>query len=118
MIFDICSIEVNFVRMLSRAVRQIPPVVRVASQARARHFLVPREFRAFDRLVEDFFRDPFFAAAPRLMPRNSAQMMESMSDVPSSFRFFKENGKFVAQMDLPADVKPEDVKVRKVDFFS
>lgn len=85
----------------------------MSTPALARHSLVPPEFRAFNRLVEDFFREPL------LFPRMTTSMLEPrmaapvslQADVSSGMRFFKEDGKLVAQMDLPDDVKPEDVKV-------
>lgn len=89
--------------MMSRAMNLFRPAVRAASLTRARHSMVPYEFRVFNRLVEDFFREPFLT--PRFLPR-----IEQMS-VASGMRFFKEDGKLVAQMSLPADVKPENVKV-------
>lgn len=90
-------------RMFSRSLRQLQPMLRTASLSRGRHFMVPAEFRVFNRLVEDFFREPLFT--PRFLTP-----VEPYS-VQSGMRFFKEDGKLVAQMRLPQNVKPEDVKV-------
>ncbi|OQR70778.1 hypothetical protein BIW11_11409 [Tropilaelaps mercedesae] len=89
--------------MFSRSLRQLQPIMRAASLSRDRHSLVGPEFRIFNRLVEDFFREPFFA--PRIFTP-----VEPLS-AHSGMQFFKEDGKLVAQMNLPEDVKPENVKI-------
>lgn len=101
--------------MFSRSLRRFQPLARAALLSR-RHFMMPPEFRVFNRLVEDFFREPLFTG-PRLLTQVEPY------GVLSGMRLFREDNKLVAQMRLPQNVKPEDVKVtalakKKTDCFS
>ncbi|XP_022650615.1 uncharacterized protein LOC111265341 [Varroa jacobsoni] len=93
--------------MFSRSLRRFQPLARAALLSR-RHFMMPPEFRVFNRLVEDFFREPLFTG-PRLLTQVEPY------GVLSGMRLFREDNKLVAQMRLPQNVKPEDVKIALKD---
>ena len=90
--------------MFARQLARLRPAV-TRMGVRSRHSLLPPEFRAMDRLMDDFFSKPMLLSRPSVFRRRD------LFELDSRLRLHEDEGKLVAQMCLPEGVKPEDVKV-------
>ncbi|XP_003742926.1 uncharacterized protein LOC100900878 [Galendromus occidentalis] len=95
--------------MFARQLCRLRPALTRRLPVRSRHMSLPAEFRALDRMMDDFFRQPMILSRPSFRRR------DLLGEFESRLHLHENDGKLIAQMGLPEGVKPEDVKISLKD---